>query len=43
MIFKVLIEINRCYSIYLVIVCFIYEVKMFFDIFNIDIIVNNIS
>lgn len=43
MIPKVLIETNRCHSTYLVTVCFIYEAKMPSDIFNTDIIANNIS
>ena len=42
MIPKVLIEANRCHN-NLVTVCFIYEAKMPFDIFNTDIIANNIS
>lgn len=43
MIPKVLIEANRCHSAYSVTVCFIYEAKMPFDIFNTDIIANNTS
>lgn len=43
MIPKVLIETNRCHSTYLVTVCLIYEAKMPSDIFNTDIIPNNIS
>lgn len=40
---KVLIEINRCHSTYLVTVCLIYGAKMPSDIFNTDVIPNNIS
>lgn len=43
MIPKVLIEINRCHSTYLVTVCLIYEATVPSDSFNTDIIPNNTS